>query len=209
MNPSQAKNIAVTTSSAQNIQSLSSWSVCHSEAMQVDWLILHFNQWFSHHNVILVRGEHEPEYFPATADSPAKIQFAHGFFNSALHEISHWCIAGSKRRTQADLGYWYAPDGRSESQQILFEQVEVKPQALEWLFAKSCGRPFRVSLDNLTGAGGDGKAFKDNVFAQVRTFLNDPQSVPRDGFALIQHLCVEIRDGKFLEIGEFQRSDLD
>ena len=120
MNPSQAKNIASTTSSAQNIQSLSSWSACHTEAMQVDWLILHFNQWFSHHNVILVRGEHEPEYFPATADSPAKIQFAHGFFNSALHELSHWCIAGTKRRTQADLGYWYAPDGRSESEQALF-----------------------------------------------------------------------------------------
>ena len=90
-----------------------------------------------------------------------------------------------------------------------FEKVEIKPQALEWLFAKSCGRPFRVSLDNLTGDSGDGTAFKDNVFAQVQTFLNDPQSIPKDGFALIQHLCEEIRDGKFLEIGEFQRSDLD
>ncbi len=209
MNPSQAKNIAFTTSSAQNTQSLRTWSKCHSEAMQVDWLILHFNQWFSHHNVILVRGEHEPEYFPATVDSPAKIQFAHGFFNSALHEISHWCIAGQKRRTQPDLGYWYAPDGRTEAQQALFEQVEVKPQALEWLFAKACMRPFRVSLDNLTGESGDGKTFKDNVFAQIQTFLNDPQSIPKDGFALIQHLCTAIRDGKPLEIGEFQRTDLD
>ncbi len=36
-----------------------------------------------------------------------------------------------------DLGYWYAPDGRIEEQQALFEQVEIKPQAIEWLFAKS------------------------------------------------------------------------
>lgn len=75
---------------------LSPWSSSKSESEQVDWLILHFNHWFSHHNVTLVRGDFEPEYFPATNKEPAKIQFAHGFFNSALHEISHWSIAGEK-----------------------------------------------------------------------------------------------------------------
>lgn len=58
-------------------------------------------------------------------------------FNSALHEISHWTIAGAKRRLLPDLGYWYAPDGRTKEQQDLFEQVEIKPQAIEWLFAQS------------------------------------------------------------------------
>lgn len=180
-----------------------------SEDEQVNWLILHFNQWFAHHHVILFRGEDEPEYFPATADQPAKIQFAHGFFNSALHEISHWCIAGQHRRTLPDLGYWYAPDGRTAQQQALFEQVEIKPQALEWLFAKACMRRFRVSLDNLTGEGGDGKTFKDNVFAQVRHYLTHPDSIPKDGQVFIAHLCRHIRHGKNLSLDEFARQDLD
>ena len=63
----------------------SQWENLQTEAQQVDWLILHFNRWFSHLNVILVRGDFEPEYFPATKDQPARIQFAHGFFNIALH----------------------------------------------------------------------------------------------------------------------------
>ncbi|MGY0205104.1 YceD family protein, partial [Acinetobacter soli] len=42
---------------------------------QVDWLILHFNHWFSHQNVTLVKGEVEPEYFPASNHAPARIQF--------------------------------------------------------------------------------------------------------------------------------------
>ncbi len=98
------------------------------------------------------------------------------FFNSALHEISHWTIAGAKRRLLPDLGYWYAPDGRTKEQQDLFEQVEIKPQAIEWLFAQSFGRKFRVSLDNLTGDGGDGRKFKDNVYAQVQRYFSVKQS---------------------------------
>ncbi len=130
---------------------LSTWENLCTEAEQVDWLILHFNRWFSHLNVNLVKGDFEPEYFPAIDSTPARIQFAHGFFNSALHEISHWSIAGDQRRLLPDLGYWYAPDGRTAEQQALFEQVEIKPQAIEWMFAKAFGRKFRVSLDNLTG----------------------------------------------------------
>ncbi len=44
------------------------------------------------------------------------------------------------------LGYWYAPDGHTQEQQALFEQVEIKPQAIEWLFAQAFGRKFRVSF---------------------------------------------------------------
>ncbi len=43
------------------------------------------------------------------------------------------------------LGYWYAPMVDSE-QQALFEQVEIKPEAIEWMFAKAFGLKFRVSL---------------------------------------------------------------
>ena len=85
---------------AQRLQ----WVNLQTEVQQVDWLILHFNHWFSHLNVTLVRGDFEPEYFPATETEAARIQFAHGFFNSALHEISHWSIAGEQRRLLPDLG---------------------------------------------------------------------------------------------------------
>ena len=188
---------------------LSTWENLCTEAEQVDWLILHFNHWFSHLNVNLVKGDFEPEYFPATVTQPARIQFAHGFFNSALHEISHWCIAGEQRRLLPDLGYWYAPDGRTQEQQALFEQVEIKPQAIEWLFAQAFGRKFRVSLDNLTGEGGDGRTFKDNVFAQVQRYFNGEAKLPRDAKRFIECICYCTRGGKTLQIAEFERKNLD
>lgn len=188
---------------------LSTWESLCTEAEQVDWLILHFNRWFSHLNVNLVKGDFEPEYFPAIDSSPARIQFAHGFFNSALHEISHWSIAGEQRRLLPDLGYWYAPDGRTAEQQALFEQVEIKPQAIEWLFATAFGRKFRVSLDNLTGEGGDGNRFKDHVFAQVQAYFSGQAQLPRDAKHFIDCICLCTRAGKTLQSDEFQREMLD
>lgn len=188
---------------------LSPWRNLQTEQDQVDWLILHFNHWFSHQNVTLVKGEAEPEYFPASNHTPARIQFAHGFFNSALHEISHWTIAGAKRRLLPDLGYWYAPDGRTAEQQALFEQVEIKPQAIEWLFAQAFGRKFRVSLDNLTGDGGDGSRFKDNVFLQVQKFFSGETKIPADALHFIQCICMTTRDGELLGAHEFLRNSLD
>ena len=190
---------------AQRLQ----WVNLQTEVQQVDWLILHFNHWFSHLNVNLVKGDFEPEYFPADETSPARIQFAHGFFNSALHEISHWSIAGDKRRLLPDLGYWYAPDGRTAEQQALFEQVEIKPQAIEWLFATAFGRKFRVSLDNLTGEGGDGNRFKDHVFAQVQAYFSGQAQLPRDAKHFIDCICLCTRAGKTLQSDEFQREMLD
>ncbi len=188
---------------------LSPWTNLKTETEQVDWLILHFNHWFSHLNVNLVRGDFEPEYFPIENGQPARIQFAHGFFNSALHEISHWTIAGEQRRLLPDLGYWYAPDGRTKEQQSLFEQVEIKPQAIEWLFSKAFGRKFRVSLDNLTGEGGDGAAFKDNVYTQVQKYFDGEAKLPRDASRFIQCICLCTRGGKILQSDEFLRSMLD
>ena len=188
---------------------LSTWEILCTEAEQVDWLILHFNRWFSHLNVNLVKGDFEPEYFPAIDSTPARIQFAHGFFNSALHEISHWSIAGDKRRLLPDLGYWYAPDGRTAEQQALFEQVEIKPQAIEWLFATAFGRKFRVSLDNLTGEGGDGNRFKDHVFAQDHAYFSGQAQLPHDAKHFIDCICLCTRAGKTLQSDEFQREMLD
>ncbi|OTG64828.1 elongation factor P hydroxylase [Acinetobacter silvestris] len=204
-------NTYSTSHSAVNLDpmQLSPWANLQTEVQQVDWLILHFNLWFSHLNVTLVRGDFEPEYFPATKTAPARIQFAHGFLNSALHEISHWSIAGESRRTLPDLGYWYAPDGRTAEQQSLFEQVEIKPQAIEWLFSIALGRKFRVSLDNLTGDAGDSSIFKDHVYAQVQQFFSGETKLPRDAKRFIEYLCICTRSGRTLQSDEFQREMLD
>src|SRR5690606_41299126 len=116
---------------------------------------------------------------------PARIQFTYGFFHSALRGISHWSIAGEHGRLRPDSGYWYAPDGGTREQQALCEQVEITPQAIECMFAQAFGRKFRVSLDNLTGDGGDGASFKDNVYAQVQAYFNGTAKLPRDAARFI------------------------
>ena len=101
-------------------------------------------------NTELVAGDDEPIYLPADAEHRHhRIVFAHGFYASALHEIAHWLVAGAKRRDQEDYGYWYCPDGRDKAQQLAFEQVEVKPQAIEWALSVAAGFNFNVSVDNL------------------------------------------------------------
>jgi hypothetical protein len=58
-----------------------------SEQIATDWLIRLFNVLFADQQVVLVRSKGEPEYFPAQNNGPARIEFAHGFFASALHEL--------------------------------------------------------------------------------------------------------------------------
>ncbi len=115
-------------------------------------LIELFNKTFLEENTRLVKGDDEPLYKPADKLTPYhQIIFAHGFFQSALHEIAHWCIAGKARRELEDYGYWYSPDGRDEATQAEFERLEKRPQALEWFFSKASNLPFNVSCDNLAG----------------------------------------------------------
>lgn len=120
----------------------------------------------------LIRGGDEPLYRPANSETPYhQVIFARGYYASALHEISHWCIAGEKRRQLVDYGYWYSPDGRNAEQQAAFENAEVNPQALEFLFTQACGRPFHVSVDNLGGAiEVNREAFQKRVMAQAERY---------------------------------------
>jgi elongation factor P hydroxylase len=132
-------------------------------------LITLFNECFEKQfNTRLVCGADEPIYLPADAQhSHHRIFFAHGFFSSALHECAHWFIAGEARRQQIDYGYWYEPDGRTVAQQILFQQVEVKPQAIEWMLSMAAQYPFHFSIDNLDGEDSDHEPFKAAVREQV------------------------------------------
>lgn len=135
----------------------------------------------------LVRGEDEPIYLPADEQSEYhRIVFAHGFFASALHEISHWCIAGEARRLIEDYGYWYEPDGRDAGRQADFERVEIAPQALESLLSEACGKPFQVSVDNLDGIEVDRRAFHDKVTERAERYRRE--GIPLRALALIETL---------------------
>ena len=122
----------------------------------------------------LVGGADEPYYQPAASPGQFhQLYYRSDYFASALHEVAHWCIAGQRRRTLPDFGYWYAPDGRDAGQQLAFQAVEVKPQALEWLFSLACGYRFTVSVDNLdlqNGPAPGTSPFKRQILAQARAW---------------------------------------
>jgi len=122
----------------------------------------------------LVTGAEEPLYLPKSETKGLnQLCSTYDYFSSALHEISHWCIAGKKRRLLIDFGYWYEPDGRTADQQVEFEKAEVKPQSLEWLFSVACGAPFRLSVDNVAKPHlKASKAFKQDVYYQTKHYLS-------------------------------------
>ncbi|QCU89816.1 elongation factor P hydroxylase [Thiomicrorhabdus sediminis] len=156
-----------------------------------DQLVKLFNQTFiDSENTELVCCQDEPVYLPANDEYPHhRIIFAHGFFASALHEIAHWCVAGKQRRLLEDFGYWYEPDGRSAERQAEFEKVEVKPQALEWIFSVSAGYQFHFSADNLALDNQPSTSFKQAVLAQVHHYLSKgmPKNAQQWSEALINH----------------------
>lgn len=171
-------------------------------------LITIFNKCFSsEYNTQLVKGEDEPVYLPAGDEhGHHALFFAHGFFSSALHECSHWLIAGDERRKLVDFGYWYLPDGRNAEQQALFQQVEVKPQALEWILSRASGHRFRVSIDNLNGLESDTEAFKRAVFSQVSHYCN--HGLPERAQHLRSALCAFYNQSITLKVEEFRIEEI-
>ncbi|SGY86284.1 Putative cytoplasmic protein [Moritella viscosa] len=142
-------------------------------------LIRIFNHTFlNEFNTQLVKGDDEPIYIPANTDFEQyvscdyhRIIFAHGFFSSGMHEISHWLVAGLTRHQLVDFGYWYIADGRNAQQQAEFEKVEIVPQAIEWIICVAAGAKFRVSADNLSDIVIDRLAFQHKIHKQVQTYF--------------------------------------
>jgi len=128
-----------------------------------------FNQCFSRLNTKLVGGASEPLYEPG--DQASCVYFREDYASSALHEIAHWCIAGAGRRQQTDYGYWYRGE-RDVKQQRTFETVEVKPQALEWIFSVAAGIDFRVSCDNFDESTLNMSGFRAEVRAAAINWLD-------------------------------------
>jgi len=148
-------------------------------------------------NTQLQMGAEEPFYQAATDGHPAIIYFREDFFSSALHEIAHWSIAGLARRQQDDFGYWYQADGRSKQQQIEFERVEVKPQAIEWLLSLASNHTFHFSADNLAQNNEASVGFKQAVFTQANHYLNN--GLPPRAQRLYEQLNAHFRPAKRLE----------
>lgn len=166
-------------------------------------LINLFNYCFAvEYNTQLIKGDDEPIYLPANeVRTYNALYFANGFFSSALHESAHWLIAGEQRRKLEDFGYWYAPDGRTANEQSLFQQVEVKPQALEWILSKAARHKFRVSIDNLNGEHMDANPFKQAIYQQVLQYcqLGLPKRAERFRKALCDFYStsIELREDLF------------
>lgn len=171
-------------------------------------LITIFNQCFSSsYNTCLVKGGEEPIYLPADEQRAYhSIFFAHGFFSSALHECAHWLIAGEERRKQVDFGYWYEPDGRTAQQQELFQLLEIKPQAMEWILSLATGYSFRVSMDNLNGAEFDISPFKKAIHEQVMLYCARGLSPRAEQFR--QALCSFYGRSCSLNSSDFRLEDL-
>lgn len=173
-------------------------------------LIRLFNDCFGEsYNTRLERGGDYPIYLPAFLDednTPSErpynvILFAHGYYSSALHEISHWLVAGEARRKLEDFGYWYEPDGRSAERQREFEQVEVKPQAIEWILATAANFRYFASSDNLTGDVGDNSAFKQAVLQQVKHYAE--HGLPKRAEQLRQALSAFYGTPNRIELDRF------
>ena len=155
----------------------------------VDRLIQLFNRLFkASYNTVLVKGDDEPIYLPADEQNPHhRVIFAHGYYASALHEISHWCVAGEARRKLIDFGYWYKPDGRTQEEQAEFERVEVKPQAYEWILSYASNHKFHFSADNLSADIDASQTFQTNVVNKIHQLIDN--GLPERLAMLVNALC--------------------
>ncbi len=100
-------------------------------------------------NIVCRGGAAEPFYQPATATAPAVLAYRQDYASSVLHEASHWCLAGARRRELPDFGFHYEPPPRCLIGQVRFLKQEVRAQALESLFAGAAGVPFSCSYDDV------------------------------------------------------------
>ena len=132
-----------------------------------------YDVFFSTYQTVLKGGFDEPFYLACDESGVSQIQYRYDYASSALHEVSHWCVAGKERRQQDDFGYWYAEDGRTLAQQKEFEKFEVQPQAYECLFHWSCGMKFDVSVDNLALPDYDPSPFRDAVLNRVNELIEN------------------------------------
>jgi len=137
---------------------------------------LFYEKW----NTKLEASPSDPIYLPASDDCAYhRVMYYQDFFSSALHEISHWCIAGDERRMQVDFGYWYKPERSKVEEQELFECYETKVQGLEWVLSSAAGKDFYVSCDCFDQSLLDLSRFRKSITEEALSIANSECLSPR------------------------------
>lgn len=124
-------------------------------------------------------GADEPFYEAAKDGRKAVLYFRDNYPRSLLHELSHYCLAGERRRKLDDFGYWYFPCGRTEEQQLLFEKVEARPQGLEKAICEAIGLKFSPSLDDFSGRGASDEFLRELEASYQEMMLRPPMTAKR------------------------------
>ena len=118
-------------------------------------------------------GAEEPFYAAPKVNVSAIVHFRSNYPRSLLHEVSHFCLAGDKRRNIDDFGYWYSPCGRTPEQQLRFEIAEARPQGLEWAMCEIVGIKFSPSLDDFSGRP-PSENFLQHLYIAYEEMLKNP-----------------------------------
>ena len=136
-------------------------------------------------NLIIKGGADEPFYQAPKGDTKAIIYFRNNYPRSLLHELSHYCLAGDRRRKFDDFGYWYSPCGRTADEQSLFEKVEARPQGLEKAMCEAIGIEFSPSLDDFSGKPASEFFLKKLKESHIEMSTNPPPTAKKVLIALI------------------------
>ncbi|WP_148212534.1 elongation factor P hydroxylase [Hahella chejuensis] len=121
----------------------------------------------------IIGGAEEPFYVASKENVSAIIYFRSNYPRSLLHEISHYCLAGDRRRNIDDFGFWYSPCGRTSEEQAMFESVEARPQGLEKAMCEIVGIKFSPSLDDFSGRP-PSQGFLEDLDTAYREMLTSP-----------------------------------
>lgn len=123
-------------------------------------------------------GADEPFYVAPKSNVNATIHFRSNYPRSLLHEVSHYCLAGNRRRNIDDFGFWYAPCGRTADEQRQFELVEARPQGLEKAMCDIIGIEFSPSLDDFSGRAAS-ISFLQQLESAYQEMLSNPPPTAR------------------------------
>ena len=141
-------------------------------------------------------GADEPFYEAVKDGKKAVLYFRDNYPRSLLHELSHYCLAGDRRRKLDDFGYWYFPCGRTEEEQLLFEQVEARPQGLEKAMCEAIGIKFSPSLDDFSGRGASDSFLKklDASYNEMHTSAPPTAKIALQAISKINNQSVKVSE---------------
>ncbi len=139
---------------------------------------------------IIAESPDEPIYLPVDeSNSFNRILYTKDSYTSVLHEISHWCIAGSERRKKIDYGYWYKPGSQTPKEAELYKKFESKTHGIEWIFCIAAGVPFHIIPNNVAAGFEISQDLKEGVYAATLNYLNHglPANAERFKQRLLKH----------------------